>query len=112
MPKGNRSNHTLTSERARELNAMRKTHGWDQSPGSVIGKPIGSERARELSGLRKTFGHGGGRPRDPDQARCACGQMTLKRALTRGHICDERFYEEDEDENEDEDDEDDWFEEG
>lgn len=54
---------------------------------SPIGKPIGTERARELSRMRKTFPAGPGRPRDPDKARCACGKMTLKRALRRGHDC-------------------------
>jgi ribosomal protein S27E len=37
-----------------------------------------------FSSARKT--HAGGRPRSKAK-RCPCGQMTLKRALARGHKC-------------------------
>lgn len=53
-----------------------------------VGKPIGTERARELAGMRRDFRGGPGSPRS-DKPRCACGIMTLKRALTRGHNCEE-----------------------
>jgi len=56
---------------------------------SPIGKPITSQRARELAALRRTCGAGPGAPRSTDKPRCACGQMTLKRALRRGHDCEE-----------------------
>jgi len=54
------------------------------------GKPIGSERARELAAMRRTLsgGRNGGAPRS-DKPRCACGEMTLKRALRRGHDCND-----------------------
>jgi hypothetical protein len=55
---------------------------------SPIGKPIGTKRARELAAMRRTFGAGSGRPRS-DAPRCACGQMTLHRALNRRHNCEE-----------------------
>ena len=45
----------------------------------------GAAAGRALAELRKTFG--GGRPRLQDVPRCACGEMTLKRALARGHKC-------------------------
>lgn len=53
---------------------------------SPIGRTISTERARELSAMRRTFGAGTGAPRG-DRPRCACGAMTLRRALTRGHDC-------------------------
>lgn len=56
---------------------------------SPIGRPIGTKRARELSALRRTFGAGPGRPRG-NALRCACGAMTLHRALMRHHDCDEQ----------------------
>lgn len=55
-------------------------------PNTPIGKPLSTERARQLNALRKTHGAGPGAPRS-DKPRCICGVMTLKRALTRGHEC-------------------------
>lgn len=51
-------------------------------------KQARSEAGRLLNSLRKTRsgGHNGGRPRS-GAPRCACGEMTLKRALARGHKC-------------------------
>lgn len=54
---------------------------------SPIGKPIGTERARELNALRRTFGAGPGRPRSRAR-RCPCKLMTLRRALARKHKCE------------------------
>ena len=51
------------------------------------GRPIGTDVARAMSYMRKFCGAGPGRPRDPDKPRCACGEMTLIRALRRGHDC-------------------------
>jgi len=45
-----------------------------------------SARARRIAKMRKTYGAGPGRPRS-NAPRCACGAMTLKRALARGHHC-------------------------
>ena len=56
--------------------------------GNPVGKPIGTERAQELNRMRRTFAAGPGGPRS-DKPRCACGAMTLTRALTRGHDCEE-----------------------
>jgi len=44
-----------------------------------------AEAGRALAELRKTFG--GGRPRKTDVPRCPCGEMTLARAVARGHKC-------------------------
>lgn len=49
------------------------------------------EAARVFNGLRKvkSGGHNGGRKRS-DAPRCPAGCMTLKRAKTRGHKCEEQ----------------------
>jgi hypothetical protein len=48
-------------------------------------KESGAAAGRTLAKLRKTFG--GGRPQLEGVPRRACGEMTLKRALARGHKC-------------------------
>lgn len=73
----------IGTKRARKLAALSM-----QSPNSPIGKSMSTERARELSAMRRTFGAGPGAPRS-NKLRCACGVMTLKRALARGHDCEE-----------------------
>lgn len=76
-------NNPIGTERARELAAISM-----QSPNTPIGKSMSTERARELSAMRRTYGAGPGAPRS-NKLRCPCGAMTLKRALTRGHNCEE-----------------------
>ena len=68
---------------------MRTENPQNNPVAGARGKPIGTERARELAALRRTYGAGPGAPRSTDKPRCACGQMTLKRALRRGHDCEE-----------------------
>ena len=73
----------IGTERARELGLISM-----QKPNTPIGKSMSTARARELSAMRRTFGAGTGAPRS-DKLRCACGAMTLKRALARSHNCEE-----------------------
>lgn len=49
------------------------------------GRSLESKEARAMSAARETFA--GGRPRKKGVPRCPCGEMTLKRALARKHIC-------------------------
>ena len=51
-------------------------------------KPLTAQRARELAAMRRTHGAGPGRPRS-DKLRCFCGAMTLARAIQRAHNCEE-----------------------
>ena len=74
----------MTSERGRRMAAASLA-----SPTGQIGQPLSAERAREMSAMRRTFAAGPGRPRSEDKPRCFCGEMTLIRALTRGHDCEE-----------------------
>jgi hypothetical protein len=63
---------------------MKFKETWDLS---TIPEPIfKSEWARRNSTKRKSIGREGGRPRS-DEPRCACGEMTLKRAIARAHKC-------------------------
>jgi hypothetical protein len=57
-------------------------------------KPLTPERARELAAMRQSHGAGPGRPRS-NKLRCFCGQMTLARAIQRGHNCEEPSFQED-----------------
>jgi hypothetical protein len=53
-------------------------------------KAARSEAARLLNASRVTHGNKPwpkGLPRKPDAPRCPCGEMTLKRALARRHVC-------------------------
>ena len=65
---------------------MTKTKNPSKNP---MGKPISTERARELNALRRTHGAGPGRPRSA-ALRCPCGAMTLRCALVRNHDCEEQ----------------------
>jgi hypothetical protein len=58
-----------------------------ESPADV--RSLTTRQARKMARMRKTIGKSTGRPVGSysDQPRCACGEMTLKRAVTRGHIC-------------------------
>ena len=53
-------------------------------------KPLPAETMRAVASYlgkpNAKYGALGGRPRT-DAERCACGAMTLKRALARGHKC-------------------------
>jgi hypothetical protein len=65
---------------------------WRDATGGIhlMPRTLSTEDARSAAASRKT--HGGGRPRSK-QPRCACGAMTLRRAIARSHKCERKTNE-------------------